>query len=69
MLSSLIKLIDTAIFLWLAIRGFMFIYEGGGGYINFWGCALIATAVFWKKLEKDFILDSVTGFFSHCKRE
>ncbi len=58
MLTSLIHLIDTLLFLWLATRGFLFIWEGGGGYIIFWGCALIATAVYWKTLDKSFIVDS-----------
>ncbi|MDE3015988.1 MAG: hypothetical protein KGI29_03595 [Pseudomonadota bacterium] len=51
-LRLIIEVLDIFVFFWLAIRGMMFIWDGGGGYLPFWGCALISTAVFWKKYDK-----------------
>ncbi len=64
MLRVSVNLIDTLIFLWLAIRGFFLIAQGGGGYVLFWGCALICTAVFWKGLNKEGVVTSVQEFIT-----
>ena len=68
MIRTVTNFIDTLIFLWLAIRGMMFIYMGGGGYIIFWGCALICTAVFWKKLDKEPVVSSFENMLRLFKK-
>jgi hypothetical protein len=64
----LVQLADLGVFLWLAIKGLMFVWEGGGGYIIFWGAALIASAVFWKQLDKDAIITSLKSAITQLVR-
>ena len=55
----IVQLLDLFVFFFLLIKGLMFIWQGGGGYILFWGSALIATAVLWAKLDKDAMVTSL----------
>ena len=55
----IVQLLDLFVFFFILIKGLFFICEGGGGYIIFWGTALVVTAVFWAKLDKDAMVSSL----------
>lgn len=66
MLRKTFAIIDTLIFLWLAIKGLMYIgyAEAAMGIIA--GCFMVCTAIFWQKMEKDRLIggiEHIMGFF------
>jgi hypothetical protein len=61
-----VQLLDLFVFFFILIKGLLFIWEGGGGYILFWGSALVITAVFWAKLDKDAMVSALKTAISRA---
>ncbi len=59
LIRLVVQLLDLFVFFFILFKGLGFIWEGGGGYIYFWGTALVVTAVFWAKLDKDAMVSSL----------
>ncbi len=59
LLRLAVQLLDLLVFFFILIKGLAFIWDGGGGYILFWGTALVVTAVFWAKLDKDAMVTAL----------
>jgi len=69
LLRLIVQLLDLFVFFFILFKGLSFIWQGGGGYILFWGSALVVTAVFWAKLDKDAMVSSLKNAITRFVRK
>ena len=67
LIRLIVQLLDLGVFFFILYKGLAFIWEGGGGYTLFWGSALVSTAVFWAKLDKDAMVSSLKNAICRFK--
>lgn|GEM_PF-4565331 len=59
MVRKIVDIIDTLIFLWLAVTGFVYIWTGTPPALIYAGCALVCTGIYWKNMNKDRIINTI----------
>ena len=59
MVKKIVDVIDTLIFLWLAIAGFTLLWTSSFPKFTYAGCALVCTAVYWGSMNKDRVIATI----------